>query len=159
MCIAAFTWLKYPRYDISHQTINQSNEYSFFSRHAKFSMAATVAKPPAIHVQATPPQVTQNKVVTSSGNTKIVFNGRQDTSGGGYQPQFVMQKLSFTRLPNIVNRMRAETLSSRAKRSRFYKSDSYVDYRFYSWKNLALWSDYQSHLWKRDGSVKTSFRK
>uniref|UniRef100_K1PRF4 Uncharacterized protein n=1 Tax=Magallana gigas TaxID=29159 RepID=K1PRF4_MAGGI len=126
---------------------------------AKFSMAATVAKAPAItNVQTTPPQVAHNKVVTSNGNTKIVFNGRQDTSGG-YQPQFVIQKLSVTRLPNIVNRMRTETLSSRAKRSRFYKSDSYVDYRCYSWRNLALWSDYQAHLWKGDGSVKTSYRK
>lgn len=70
-----------------------------------------------------------------------------------------IQKLSVTRLPNIVNRMRTETLSSRAKRSRFYKSDSYVDYRCYSWRNLALWSDYQAHLWKGDGSVKTSYRK
>lgn len=128
-------------------------------RNAKFSMAATVAKAPAItNVQTTPPQVAHNKVVTSNGNTKIVFNGRQDTSGG-YQPQFVIQKLSVTRLPNIVNRMRTETLSSRAKRSRFYKSDSYVDYRCYSWRNLALWSDYQAHLWKGDGSVKTSYRK
>lgn len=122
-------------------------------------MAATVAKAPAItNIQTTPPQVAHNKAVTSNGNTKIVFNGRQDTSGG-YQPQFVIQKLSVTRLPNIVNRMRTETLSSRAKRSRFYKSDSYVDYRCYSWRNLALWSDYQAHLWKGDGSVKTSYRK
>lgn len=122
-------------------------------------MAAAVAKTPAItNVQTTPPQVAHNKVVTSNGNNKIVFNGRQDTSGG-YQPQFVIQKLSVTRLPNIVNRMRTETLSSRAKRSRFYKSDSYVDYRCYSWRNLALWSDYQAHLWKGDGSVKTSYRK
>ncbi|XP_061188118.1 uncharacterized protein LOC133196221 [Saccostrea echinata] len=132
----------------------------YTGRDAKFRMAATVAKAPSIpNVQTTPPQVAQNKVVTSNGGAKIIFNGRQDTSGG-YPSQFVIhQKLSFTKLPSIVNRMRAETLSSRAKRGRFYKSDSYVDYRFYSWKNLALWSDYQSHLWNRDGSVKTSFRK
>jgi hypothetical protein len=139
----------------------------FNFRDAKFRMAATVAKAPAIpnmqatapNMQATPPQVAQNKVVASNGTTKIIFNGRQDTAGG-YPPQVVVhQKLSFTKLPSIVSRMRTETLSSRAKRSRFYKSDSYVDYRFYTWKNLALWSDYQSHLWKRDGSVKTSFRK
>ncbi|XP_056009573.1 uncharacterized protein LOC130051578 [Ostrea edulis] len=132
----------------------------YTGRDAKFRMAATVSKAPAIsNIQATPPQVAQNKVVTSNGTTKIIFNGRQDTAGG-YPPQVVVhQKLSFTKLPNIVSRMRTETLSSRAKRSRFYKSDNYVDYRFYTWKNLSLWSDYQSHLWKRDGSVKTSFRK
>ena len=98
--------------------------------------------------------------------SQVIFNqsGRPSTGPGmliaGIQGQVIVpQKLSVTRLPAIVNRMQRETLSSRSKRRRFYKSDTYVDYKFYTWRNLPLWSDFQSHLWRDDGSVKTSFRK
>ncbi|KAK3088540.1 hypothetical protein FSP39_020355 [Pinctada imbricata] len=133
-------------------------------------MATAAAPNPAVTAFPKTPAVRVSTGAKSAGTiaskpSEVVpaQTTRPNTSGivlTNLQGQIIVpQKLTFTKLPAIVNRMRQETLSSRSKRRLFYKSDTYVDYKFYTWRNLALWSDYQSHLWRPDGSVKSSFRK
>ncbi|XP_060586238.1 uncharacterized protein LOC132741981 [Ruditapes philippinarum] len=69
------------------------------------------------------------------------------------------QKLPVSKIPDIVQRMQRETKSSSAKRGKWYKSDSYIDPRTYSWKNLALFSDYQAHMWTDNGGIKSAYKK
>lgn len=68
-------------------------------------------------------------------------------------------KLPISRIPSIVTRVQRDTKSSSAKKSKWYKSENYVDPRTYSWKNLALFSDYQAHMWTEAGGMKTSYKK
>lgn len=122
---------------------------------------AVAAKPSVQNFPNSPPHLMPSAKTSASVVTKQSLVPRPNTTMTGLPGGqiLVTQKLSFTKLPSIVSRMRQETLSSRSKKKRFYRSDTYVDYKFYTWKNLALWSDYQSHLWTPNGSVKTSFRK
>ena len=69
------------------------------------------------------------------------------------------QKLPVNRIPDIVKRMQRDTKSSSAKKGRWYKNENYIDPRTYSWKNLALYSDYQSHMWTEGGGIKSEFKK
>lgn len=69
------------------------------------------------------------------------------------------QKLPVSKIPDIVQRMQRETKASSAKRSKWYKSETYIDPRTYSWKNLALFTDYQAQMWTKDGGIKESFKK
>lgn len=69
------------------------------------------------------------------------------------------EKLPTSRIPAIVSRMQRDTKATSAKKSRWYKSENYVDPRTYSWKNLALFSDYQAHMWTESGGIKSSFKK
>ncbi|WAR30460.1 hypothetical protein MAR_033002 [Mya arenaria] len=78
-----------------------------------------------------------------------IFRGIQSTP----------QKLPVDRIPDIVERMQRDTRSSRAKKGLWYKGDNYVDPRSYSWKNLALFSDYQAQMWTPGGDIKTSYKK
>ncbi len=69
------------------------------------------------------------------------------------------QKLPVSRIPDIVKRMQRDTKSSHAKKGKWYKSDSYVDPRSYSWKNIALFSDYQAQMWTEGGAMKSTYKK
>jgi len=70
------------------------------------------------------------------------------------------QKLPVSKIPDIVKRMRRETKSSSSKRSgQWYKSDTYIDTRTYSWKNIELYSDYRAHMWTKDGDLKHVYKK
>lgn len=71
----------------------------------------------------------------------------------------LIQKLTFPRLPAIIGRLSRETHSSSGKRWRFYRSDNYVDFRNYSWRNLPLYTDYKDHLWTGEGAVRTTYMK
>ena len=70
-----------------------------------------------------------------------------------------VQKLSFPRLPQIVERLGRDTHSSRGKRWCWYKSDNYVDARSYTWRNIPLYNNYQALLWTHHGAVKTGYTK
>lgn len=70
------------------------------------------------------------------------------------------QKLPVSKIPEIVKRMQRDTKSSSAKRSgQWYKGEHYIDTRTYSWKNLALYTDYRAHMWTADGDIKSTYKK
>ncbi|XP_067661004.1 neurofilament medium polypeptide-like [Haliotis asinina] len=69
-------------------------------------------------------------------------------------------KLPTSRLKGILERLGRHTESSAKKRGAWYKSEtSYVDINSYSWKNLALYKDYQQNMWTSDGAIKTTCKK
>ncbi|CAG2236538.1 unnamed protein product [Mytilus edulis] len=119
-------------------------------------MAVVVGKAPIPHLPRSPPKTSQQE---SSGKVQILPLQRPNTGTHGYHQMSLPQKISFSRLPNIVNRMRRETLSSSRKKWRWYKGDNYVDKNSYTWRNLALFTHYQALLWTRDGAVKRSYTK
>ncbi|KAL4219154.1 hypothetical protein ACF0H5_021736 [Mactra antiquata] len=69
------------------------------------------------------------------------------------------QKLPVSKIPEIVQRMQRDTKASSAKKGKWYKSDSYIDPKTYSWKNLALYTDYQAHMWTESGGIKNGYKK
>ncbi|XP_071096531.1 brain acid soluble protein 1-like [Haliotis cracherodii] len=69
-------------------------------------------------------------------------------------------KLPTSRLKGILERLGRHTESSAKKRGAWYKSEtSYVDVNSYSWKNLALYKDYQQNMWTGDGTIKSTCKK
>lgn len=93
-----------------------------------------------------------NDVRPNTGQTGMynnIFRGMPSTP----------QKLPVSRIPDIVQRMQRDTKSSGAKRGKWYKSDSYIDPRTYSWKNLALFSDYQRQIYTDGGDIKKTYKK
>ncbi|KAJ8300676.1 hypothetical protein KUTeg_022195 [Tegillarca granosa] len=93
------------------------------------------------------------------GNVNVrPSTGYVATVGYNGQLQFC-KKLSFTKLPSIVSRMRRDTKSSSMKRWRWYKGDNYVDYNSWTWRNIPLLNDYQAHMWTKDGAIKKTCRK
>ncbi|KAH3792136.1 uncharacterized protein LOC127838403 [Dreissena polymorpha] len=103
----------------------------------------------------------------STGHHKV-GDGRPNTgrTGGVYTNIFraypkTPQKLPVSRIPDIVERMQRDTRASKAKAKggQWYKGDDYVDPRSYSWKNLALFSDYQAHMWTQGGDIKKTYKK
>lgn len=121
-------------------------------------MAVVVAKAQLPHLPRSPPGVRSSK--ESRERPQLYPTQRPNTGNVDFHHQIPLpQKIPCSRLPNIVNRMRRETLSSSRKKMRWYKGDYYVDKNSYSWTNLALFSHYQALLWTRDGAVKRSFTK
>lgn len=131
---------------------------------AAFAKSATTIPPLPItpQIQRTLPSGrttdAELAVPKKSSPANIVYNARPNTTN--YPPQnHGLQKLTFPRIPAIVNRLSRETHSSSGKRWRWYRSDDYVDFRNYTWRNLPLYTDYKAHLWTGVGTVRKSFPK
>lgn len=120
-------------------------------------MAAVVGNAQLPHLPRSQPGVKSSR--ESREKPQLYPTQRPNTGNVEYHQIPLPQKIAFSRLPNIVNRMRRETLSSSRKKMRWYKGDYYVDKNSYSWTNLALFNHYQALLWTRDGAVKRSFTK
>lgn len=122
-------------------------------------MAVAIAKASVPHLPRSPSTGTKVNQPDSTGRVQILPLQRPNTGTIGYNQIPLPEKISFSRLPNIVNRMRRETLSSSRKKWRWYKGDNYVDKNSYTWRNLALFTHYQALLWTRDGAIKRSYTK
>ncbi|CAG2236537.1 RB1 [Mytilus edulis] len=141
---------------LDHFILSSEVYFVFYWNFREPQMAVVVGKAPIPHLPRSPPKTSQQE---SSGKVQILPLQRPNTGTHGYHQMSLPQKISFSRLPNIVNRMRRETLSSSRKKWRWYKGDNYVDKNSYTWRNLALFTHYQALLWTRDGAVKRSYTK
>ncbi|KAH9507360.1 hypothetical protein Btru_057901 [Bulinus truncatus] len=68
-------------------------------------------------------------------------------------------KLPLAEAQGKVVRLGRHTEASSQKIKKWYKGDTYVDKDSYSWRNMALFDDFQRHLYTPAGSVRTSFKK
>jgi hypothetical protein len=68
-------------------------------------------------------------------------------------------KLPTSRVKDIVSRMGRHTACSAKKQGKWYKGDNYIDNANYSWRNMALFADYQKHMYTHCGTIKATCRK
>ncbi|GFS05622.1 hypothetical protein ElyMa_006524800 [Elysia marginata] len=68
-------------------------------------------------------------------------------------------KLPVNRVKGIVLRVGRHTESSAQKQGAWYRSPTYVDKDSYTWRNMPLFDDFQTHLWTPAGTVRSSYKK